>query len=241
MVKTEGLTKHYGKLVALEDFSIEVPRGEILALVGPNGAGKTTALKLMVGLLSPTRGQTWIGNFDVQHQSLEAKRLLSFIPDQPFLYEQLTIAELLGFLGGVYQMDPATVEQRAAFLLELFGLDGSLAQRIGQLSYGMRSRLVLVASLLHEPQVLMMDEPFFGLDPQTLRLMKQFLRERAQTGMTVLLSTHQLGVVEDVAHRIAVLAQGRLRALGSLDALKQRYGGSRLEELFFRLTENREP
>ena len=236
MVHVEHLSKHYGKLVALDGFSIEVPRGEILALVGPNGAGKTTALKLMVGLLSPTTGRVSIAGFDVHRQPLEAKRFLSFIPDQPFVYEQLTVAELLGFLGGVYRMEPTVVDQRARSLLELFGLDGFFSQRIGQLSYGMRSRVVLIASLLHDPQVLLMDEPFFGLDPHTLRLMKRFLLERAHAGMTVILSTHQLGIVEDVAHRIAVLAHGRLLALGSMEALKQQHGDHRLEELFFHLT-----
>jgi ABC-2 type transport system ATP-binding protein len=193
----------------------------------------------MVGLLIPTTGRVSIAGFDVQRQPIEAKRFISFIPDQPFVYEQLTVAEFLGFLGGAYRMEPAVVERRAASLLKLFGLDAASSQRIGQLSYGMKSRLVLLASLLHGPQVLMVDEPFFGLDPQTLRLMKQLLIERARDeGVAVILSTHQLGIVEDVAHRIAILAHGRLLALGSLEELKGRYGKGRLEELFFQLTEN---
>ena len=143
---------------------------------------------------------------------------------------------MLGFVGAVYQMTPSEIERRAAQLVELFHFGEVLTQRIGHLSYGMKSRLVLMMSLLHDPQVLVLDEPFFGLDPQTLRLIKHLLRERAAQGMTVILSTHQLGIVEDVAHRIAILTRGRLVALGSLDALKRQYGGDRLEELFFQLT-----
>jgi len=235
-VKTERLTKRYGTVVALSELSFEVSQGEILALVGPNGAGKTTALKLLVGLLAPTAGRVFIGGIDIHERPLEAKRSVSFIPDQPFLYEQLTIAEFLSFLGAIYRLDRQTLIQRVSSLLELFALDGLMTHRIGQLSYGMKSRLALIAGLLHEPRVLMMDEPFFGLDPQTLRIMKRLLVERAQQGVAVILSTHQLAIVEDVAHRIAILSQGQLVAIGSLPELKQRYGKARLEELFFQLT-----
>ena len=222
--------------MALEEFSLEVAAGEIVALVGPNGAGKTTALKLLVGLLTPTTGEAWVGGYHVVRQALEAKRILAFVPDQPFLYEQLTVAELLGFVGAMYQLSPAVLRERAQTLLETFGLSPYGNSRVQQLSYGMKSRLVLVASLLHGPKVFILDEPFFGLDPQTLRLMKQLLIERASAGMAILLSTHQLSIVEDLAHRIAILHQGRIAALGTWDTLKQHYGGTHLEEVFFQLT-----
>ena len=238
MVEASGLTKRYGSVDALTDFSLAVPRGEVLALVGPNGAGKTTALKLLVGLLSPTAGEARIGGFDVQRQPLDAKQLLAFVPDQPFLYEALTVGELLAFIGAMYRMEPTLVRARTQELALLFGLAEQLATRIGHLSYGMKSRVVLVASLLHEPRALILDEPFFGLDPQTLRLMKTLLAERARAGMTIVLSTHQLPIVEDLAHRIAVLHRGRLVALGTWEELRQRHGGSRLEEIFFQLTES---
>lgn len=236
MIHAEQLTKTYGSLVALREFSLTVNRGEILALVGPNGAGKTTALKLLVGLLAPSAGRVAIAGFDMQRQALEAKRVLAFLPDQPFLYEQLTIAETLGFIGGMYQLAPARFRELAGTLLETFGLAAFLHHRVGPLSFGMKSRLVLLISLLHEPQVLIMDEPFFGLDPSTLRLIKQLLTERAAHGMTVLMSTHQLSIVEDLAHRIGVLHQGQLVALGTMQELRQRYGEQRLEALFFQLT-----
>ena len=238
MLETEGLVKQYGPLVALAPLSLRVPPGQVVALVGPNGAGKTTALKLMAGLLSPTRGRVLIGGFDVQRQPLDAKRLLSFIPDQPFLYEQLTVAEFLGFVGAIYQMDPTTLARQAEALAATFASASWLGMRIGQLSYGMRSRVMLIAGLLHEPRLLLMDEPFFGLDPQTLRLVKRLLVERARQGMTVILSTHQLSIVEDVADQIAVLARGQVMALGSLEELIRQHGGERLEELFFRLTDS---
>ena len=236
MIRAVGLTKRYGEVEALRDFSLEVPSGEIVALVGPNGAGKTTALKLLVGLLTPTSGEAWLGGYHVARQPLDAKRLLAFLPDQPFLYEQLTVAEMLGFIGGMYRLEPDVLRGRAQELVELFGIEDQLGCRVGRLSYGMKSRLALIAGLLHDPKVFIMDEPFFGLDPQTLRLMKQLLTRWAQRGMALLLSTHQLPVVEDLAHRIAILDHGRLIELGTWEELKRRHGGERLEEGFFHLT-----
>ena len=236
MIKAEGLAKRYGSLDALKDFSLEVPQGEILALVGPNGAGKTTALKLLVGLLTPTAGNVWLGGYHVVRQPLEAKRILGFLPDQPFLYEQLTIAETLWFIGAMYRLEPAMLQSRADTLVRTFGFEDHLGHRVGHLSYGMKSRLALMVSLLHEPKVLILDEPFFGLDPQTLRLMKQLLNERARAGMTILLSTHQLSIVEDLSHRIAILRHGQVVALGTWGELQQRHGETRLEEIFFQLT-----
>jgi ABC-2 type transport system ATP-binding protein len=236
MIQVHQLTKTYGSVVALRDFSLEVRAGEIVALVGPNGAGKTTALNLMVGLLSPNAGSVQIGGHDVIREAVAVKRLVAFLPDQPFLYEQLTVEELLGFIGGIYELPVPQLRERSRQLLTLFGLSELAQRRVGQLSFGMKSRLVLVASLLREPQVLIMDEPFFGLDPQTLRLIKRHLSEQAQQGMTVVLSTHQLPVVEDVAHRIAVLDQGRLLTVGTFEELKRSHGGHRLEEVFFQLT-----
>ena len=236
MVHIDRLTKSYGSLVALQDFSMEVSCGEIFALVGPNGAGKTTALKLIVGLLSPTAGRIHVAGFDVQRSPIEVKQRLAFLPDQPYLYEPLTVSEMLAFIGGMYRMSADTLRDRATELLALFDLTASLDRRIGTLSFGMKSRLVLLLSLLHEPEVLVMDEPFFGLDPQTLRVMKQLMVQRARDGMTVILSTHQLPVVEDIAHRIAILDRGRILALGTLEALQRTHGEGRLEELFFRLT-----
>ena len=236
MVQTQGLTKTYGSLVALRDFSLDVPEGEIIALVGPNGAGKTTALKLLVGLLTPTTGSVRIGGLDVIRDALAVKRRVAFLPDQPFLYEQLTVKEMLEFIGGMYELSLQDLRERAEQLLALFGLSHAVHRRLGQLSFGMKSRVVLVMSLLRQPQVLIMDEPFFGLDPQTLRLIKQHLVEQARTGMSIILSTHQLPVVEDLAHRIAVLDRSRLLTVGTLEELKRSHGGHRLEEVFFQLT-----
>ncbi|MDP3703296.1 MAG: ABC transporter ATP-binding protein [Candidatus Omnitrophota bacterium] len=236
MVQSQHLTKTFGSLVALNDVSLDVPEGEILALVGPNGAGKTTALKLLVGLLTPTAGSVRIDGFDVIRDHLEVKRRLAFLPDQPFLYEQLTVAETLSFIGGLYELSPEQLRERSTALLSLFGLTTTVRRRVGQLSFGMKSRLALITSLLRSPRILIMDEPFFGLDPQTLRLIKQHLAEQAQAGMTIVLSTHQLPVVEDVAHRIAILDRSRLMALGTLEELTRSHGGHRLEEVFFHLT-----
>ena len=236
MIKAVELTKRYGSVDALRSFSLEVATGEIVALVGPNGAGKTTALKLLVGLLRPSSGEAWLGNYHVLRHPLEAKRLMAFLPDQPFLYEQLTIAETVGFIGGMYQLAPPVLRERADQLIHTFGLSGYLKTRVGHLSYGMKSRLALLISLLHAPRAFILDEPFFGLDPQTLRLIKQLLTEQAARGMAILLSTHQLPIVEDLAHRIAILSEGRLVTLGTWDELKRIHGGTRLEDVFFQLT-----
>ena len=146
------------------------------------------------------------------------------------------MAETLGFIGGMYQLDPSAVRQHAEALIQLFGLTEQVTRRVGQLSYGMKSRLALIASLLHEPKAFILDEPFFGLDPQTLRLTKHLLRERAAQGMAILLSTHQLFTVEDIAHRIVILSRGRVAALGTWAQLKQLHGGTSLEDVFFQLT-----
>ena len=236
LIEADRLSKTYGTLVALQEFSLAVPAGDIVALVGPNGAGKTTALSLLVGLLTPSAGRARIAGFDVLRQPVEAKRILAFLPDEPFLYEQLTVGELVGFIGGMYRLPPQVLRERAHEWLALFGLEEAVRRQVGQLSFGMRSRLALVISLLHEPKALIMDEPFFGLDPQTLRLVKQLLQEQAGRGMAVLLSTHQLPVVEDVAHRVVILDRGRILAVGTLPDLMRRHGGTRLEEIFFRLT-----
>ena len=236
MISVSGLTKRYGTVTALRAFSLEVSRGEIVALVGPNGAGKTTALKLIVGLLLPTEGAVQVDGLDVHRAALEVRRRLAFLPDQPFLYEQLTVAEMLGFIGGMYCLDPSTLQTRADLLLEQFDLTTSLHRRISQLSYGMKSRLALIATLLHDPQALVMDEPFFGLDPQTLRSVKHLLIDGARRGLTVLLSTHQLTVVEDLAHRVVVIDHGQIVAMGTLAELRRQYGNQHLEDLFFQLT-----
>ena len=236
MIRVDGLTKRYGGLVALREFSLDMPSGRIAALVGPNGAGKTTALQLVVGLLRPDTGRVEVCGFDVHRQGLEAKRVLAFLPDQPFLYEQLTVAELLGFVSGMYRLAPDRLATRSAMLLQQFGMQAHLGRRIGQLSYGMKSRLALVASLLRDPKVLVMDEPFFGLDPQSLRSVKRLLREETAAGLTVLLSTHQLEVVEDLADWIVILDQGSMLAAGTLADFRSRYGDAHLEDVFFRLT-----
>ena len=230
------LTKRYGAFTALDDVSLDVRPGELLALVGPNGAGKTTALKLMAGLLAPTSGTVTVGGLDVHRQPDAVKRVLSFLPDQPFLYELLTVEEFLVFVGAVHRLPSSELFARVSPMLALFGLDEHRAQRIGQLSYGMKSRVALVSSLLHRPRLLVLDEPFFGLDPQSLRVIKQFLLDQVRQGMSAVISTHQLSIVEDVATRIAIVSRGRVIAVGTLAELKARHGGERLEELFFQLT-----
>ncbi|HEX9779641.1 MAG TPA: ABC transporter ATP-binding protein [bacterium] len=236
-ITAEGLKKRYGRLEALSECTFEAAPGSIVALVGPNGAGKTTALKLLVGLLAPTAGDAWICGHHVQREPLEAKRVLGFLPDQPFLYEALTISETLSFIGSMYGLDRRTLRERGNALLRMVDLAERLHSRVSELSYGMKSRLSIVTALLHEPRALIMDEPFFGLDPKTLRLMRQVMRERAAAGTAILLSTHQLSVVEDLADRVIILSRGRIVTVDSVDGLRRAHGAGSLEDIFVRLTD----
>jgi ABC-2 type transport system ATP-binding protein len=236
MIKLTGLTKVYGSLTAVNGISLTVRSGEVFGFLGPNGAGKTTTIKMMAGLLQPTAGNVEIGGFDVQKDPIRAKAITGFIPDRPYLYEKLTAREFLDFIAKLYDVKEAP--RRIGELLDLFGLTDWSQELIENFSHGMKQRLVMASSLLHGPQVLVVDEPMVGLDPRGARLVKDLFRELASQGVTVFMSTHTLEIVEAMCTRVAIIHRGLIVAEGSVEELGRlaRMDDSRLEPIFLRLT-----
>jgi ABC-2 type transport system ATP-binding protein len=238
VIRIENLVKHFGDVVAVNDLNLDIPRGELFVFLGPNGAGKTTTIKLIVGLLRPTAGRVLLNGHNVQDEPIAAKSMLSYVPDQPFLYDKLTGREFLHFIGSVYGMARERIEEKVAELSELFGL-GEFLDELGQTySHGMKQRVVVSAALLHEPQVLVIDEPLVGLDPKGANTLKAVMRELVEDGVAVFMSTHTLAVAEETADRVGIIRDGSLIALGTLDDIyATARTDRRLEEAFLRLTE----
>ncbi len=241
MIQLIELTKRFGQLVAVNRIDLRVKQGEIFGFLGPNGAGKTTTIKMLAGLLKPTSGRALIDGYDVVAHPMEAKRVIGFIPEQPFLYEKLTGGEFLRFIGSLFGMKKAEVELRISELLDLFELDGWAGELIESYSHGMRQRLVMSAALLHNPKVIIVDEPMVGLDPKGINLVKRIFRQKSEEGVTVFLSTHTLEIAQQLCHRLGIINEGRLIAMGTLSELmtalehKTAQTGT-LESLFLALT-----
>jgi ABC-2 type transport system ATP-binding protein len=237
MIELDHLVKKFGDLTAVNDVSLTIGRGEFFAMLGPNAAGKTTTIKLLTGLMKPTSGAARICGFDVQTQPLEARRRMAYVPDFPFLYDKLTAREFFRFTGELFRLDAARIERNARELVARFHL-GEFADRpLEGLSHGTRQRIAIASALLHEPEVFVIDEPMVGLDPQHARVVKDVLKERSQAGMTVLVSTHQLSIAEEIAHRIGIIYGGKLIAVGTREELRRQSGSvGALEEIFLSLT-----
>ncbi len=237
MIELERLTKRYGDFTAVDGLSLQVARGEIFGFLGPNGAGKTTTIRMMMGLLQPTGGRIRLGGFDLAEQPIDAKRLAGFVPDRPFLYEKLTAVELLRFCADLYEVPASVREPRLEKLLGIFDLSEWAGELIESYSHGMKQRLAFAAALLHEPQLLVVDEPMVGMDPRGARVLRSLLRSLALGGTTLFLSTHSLEVAEALCDRIGIIQSGKLIAIGTLDELRSRAGdATRLEEVFLKLT-----
>ncbi len=238
MIEFKNVTKRYGTKMAVRDLTLSIPDGELFAFLGPNGAGKTTSIKLMCGLLFPTEGTVTVGGFDLQTHGQQARQLMSYVPDQPFLYEKLTGREFLEFIADLYGMSRADGQRRMAEVIELFSLQDFVNDLTERYSHGMRQRTVFAAALLHEPRLLIVDEPTVGLDPKSIRLLKDVLRNLSKNGVTIFLSTHSLDIAQELADRIGIVEHGRLIGLGTLDMLRKKasHEGT-LEEVFLKLTE----
>src|SRR5437870_11836591 len=238
MIELNEVTKKYGTKTAVERLTLAIDAGELFAFLGPNGAGKTTTLKLMCGLLFPTSGTVKVGGHDLQSEGDKARQLISYVPDQPYLYEKLTGREFLQFISDMYGMERAYGQERIEAMIELFELGDFVDDLTERYSHGMRQRTVFAAALLHEPRVLIVDEPTVGLDPRSVRLLKDLLRKEADRGTTVFLSTHSLDVAEKLADRIGIVEHGRLICCGTLGSLRTQAAldGS-LEDVFLILTE----
>lgn len=237
MIELIHLVKKFGDLVAVNDLSLTIRSGEFFALLGPNAAGKTTTLKLLTGLIKPTAGTARVAGFDIQTQPLEARQRLAYVPDFPFLYDKLTPWEFFRFTGQLFQMDDRRIRIAAQELIRRFNLQDFVHKPIEGLSHGTRQRVAIAAALLHEPEVFVIDEPMVGLDPHHARIVKDTFKERSRAGVTVLVSTHQLSVAEEMADRIGILYQGRLIALGAPAELRQQAGAEgALEQTYLALT-----
>jgi ABC-2 type transport system ATP-binding protein len=241
MIELKGLTKRYGDLLAVSGINLMIPDGEIFGFIGPNGAGKTTTIRMMGGVLAPTEGTVWIDGINMDSDPATAKGRIGFIPDRPYLYEKLTGMEFMKFSADLYGVSHVHYQQKARQLLEQFSLNGWADDLIEAYSHGMKQRLIFCAALLHEPSVVIVDEPMVGLDPAGIRLVKEILRKLADSGTTVFMSTHTLEIAEDICDRIGIIQEGRLIAEGTTADLKRaaRSQEADLEEIFLSLTEGR--
>ena len=237
MIELDHLVKKFGDLTAVDDLSLKIGRGEFFAMLGPNAAGKTTTIKLLTGLMKPTSGTSRICGFDIQAQPLEARRRMAYVPDFPFLYDKLTAWEFFRFTGQMFQLDAGRIEKNASELVTRFHLKEFADRALEGLSHGTRQRVAIVSALLHDPEVFVIDEPMVGLDPQHARVVKDVLKERSLAGMTVLVSTHQLEIAEEMSDRIGIINGGKLVAVGTRDELRKQSGSAgALEEIFLALT-----
>ena len=237
MIDLKKLVKRFGDLVAVNEIDLSVGRGEFFAVLGPNAAGKTTMIKMLVGLIKPTSGCACVAGMDVQEEPIEVRRRLAYVPDFPFLYDKLTPVEFFRFTGQLFLMDDSEVKESTRELIPRFTLESYLRQPIESLSHGTRQRIAIVSALMHAPDLFVLDEPMVGLDPHHQWILKEVLKERTNEGMTVFLSTHQLGVAEEMADRIGIIHNGKLVAVGSADQLRKQSGSDgALEEAFLRLT-----
>ena len=240
MIDLWQLNKKFGNLHAVKDVTLRVLPGEIFGFLGPNGAGKTTTIRMMVGLMKPTSGRVLLGGKDITREPEEAKSILGFIPDRPYLYEKLTGQEFLEFIADLHGLDSGDPRgKRIGELLELFDLTGWSRELVESYSHGMRQRLLIAAAMIHRPKVLIVDEPLVGLDPKGARLVKRLFHDMAKASVAIFMSTHILEIAEEMCHRIGIINDGRVIALGTLQELrvKSQSSGGRLEDLFLKLTE----
>jgi ABC-2 type transport system ATP-binding protein len=238
MIRFDHIWHRYGAKVAVADLTLAVPRGELFALLGPNGAGKTTTIKMLVGLLRPDSGSVHVAGHDAAVNPREAVQALGYLPDEPFLYEKLSGREFLEFVAEMRGMDRPEALRRVARQVAAFELDDFLDDLTESYSHGMKQRLVLAAALVHDPAVLILDEPMVGLDPRSARMVKDLLRRDAREGVTVFMSTHMLALAEEIADRIGILNRGRLVFLGTVAELQRELAcpQAALESLFLDLT-----
>jgi ABC-2 type transport system ATP-binding protein len=243
MIELKGLRREYDQKVALHDLDLSVREGEVFAFLGPNGAGKTTTIKIITGLLRPSAGSARVGGFDLITDGLRARALMSYVPDEPYLYDKLTAREFLRMMADLYGMQSEHAEKRIGEMVERFELEEFIDNLCESYSHGMKQRTVIAGALLHEPRLLVVDEPMVGLDPKSARTVKDTLKQLSRDhGTTIFMSTHTLSVAEEVADRIGILRHGKLVALGTLEEIKAAHldsngnGRARLEDLFLELT-----
>ncbi|SCW60647.1 ABC-2 type transport system ATP-binding protein [Ruminococcaceae bacterium YRB3002] len=237
MIKAEGLTLVYGSgTVAARDVSFEIGKGEIAGFAGPNGAGKTSVIKMLTGIMKPTEGRAEIAGYDIVTDAMEAKRRFAYISDNPDILVQLTGAEYIDFIADIYGVDKATRQERAGAMAKRFGIGDKLNTSMREYSHGMRQKLMIIAALVHEPEVWILDEPMTGLDPAAAYELKLMMKEHAARGNSVLFSTHVLEVAEKLCDRILIIDRGSLVYNGTVDGILEENEGLDLEQIFVKMT-----
>jgi ABC-2 type transport system ATP-binding protein len=240
MLRFDNVTRTYGSRVAVDCLNLHVDRGELFALLGHNGAGKTTTIKMLVGLLRPSSGEIYVGPYNVVDNPREVSRLIGYVPDLPFLYDKLSGREFLRFVADMYGMADAAAAEAAAREADRFQLNDFLDQLTESYSHGMRQRTVFAAALLHEPELLVVDEPMVGLDPHSIRLVKDLLKNYAESGKIVLMSTHTLEVAEAICDRVGVMKSGKVVFEGKVEEMRQLNpnAGQSLESLYLAMMDS---
>ena len=238
LIQTRNLVKRYGDKIAVNDVSFDVHGGEVFGFLGPNGAGKTTTIKMIVGLLQPTTGTVRVAGHDVGAEPLAAKAASGYVPDTPNLYAKLSARELLRFVADLYSLDRGHAARRIDELLRMFDLAAAADDTIDSYSHGMQQKTSLAAALMHDPRVIVLDEPTVGLDPKSARLIKDILRQMADRGSAVMLSTHILEIAERMCDRVGIINRGELIAVGTMDELRAIDSSAQasLEDIFLSLT-----
>jgi len=235
MIKVNGLTKYYGSKPAAKDISFEVKKGEVFGLLGTNGAGKSTTIKMLCGLLKPTRGSIQIGDIDLQRMPLKAKSMMGYLPENPLIYDKLTGAETLELIGKLRKLSIDMIEQRVKYYADTLGLGEQIYHEVGTYSKGMRQKLAIAMTLIHDPEMVLLDEPASGLDPRYTKLLKDWIKNLSANGRTVLLSTHIIEMAETLCDKIGIIDQGKMKAMGTVQEIQNSTGVNNLEDAFIRL------
>lgn len=237
MIEIQKLSKKFGDTLAVDNLTLSIPAGEFFTILGPNGAGKTTTLKTVAGLLRPTSGKVSVGGYDMAEKNTEAKRLISFVPDVPYVYEKLTGREFLYFIGELYRLDRDYYRDEAERLLKIFYMQDYGNQLMESYSHGMRQKIVICSALITDPRLIIIDEPMVGLDPKSIRLVKDILRTCADRGTTILMSTHTLTLAEEISDRVGIIHKGRLISEGTVEEIKRSSEETEgLEDIFLKMT-----
>ena len=234
MLRIENLTKTYGEMKAVDNLSLHIQKGEIFGFIGHNGAGKTTTLKAVVGILSPEEGEIYVDGVSTKEQPLACKQKIAYIPDNPDLYEFMTGIQYLNFIGDIFQVPAQVRDERIHELADKFEITGALGELISAYSHGMKQKLALISAFIHEPKLIIMDEPFVGLDPKASFEVKEMMRQFCQEGGAIFFSTHVLEVAEKLCDKVAIIKKGQLIKSGTMEEVK---GDESLESVFLELEE----
>lgn len=236
MITLENVTKVFGENIAVNNLSLSISKGECFAFLGPNGAGKTTTIKLITGLLKPSRGRICIDGYDISKDYIVAKRKIGYIPDVPYLYDKLTGYEFLDFIARLFGIPVGSIKEKIKDMLKTFDIDRYKYELIENYSHGIKQRLAICSALIHDPEVIIVDEPMVALDPVGIRLVKDIFKNKIKQGVTIFMSTHTLSIAEEIATKIGIINKGKLRAFGTKDELRLIANSADIEDIFLQLT-----